>query len=232
FSSIRPFNLPGGEKAGREPWRSALALLWESKTDIDEPLLKKWGKTSDEIALLHSAWRQGLNSPQSSAAGRLFDAAAALIGLPAQSSYEGQAPAQLEALVNNESEMDITPIPLPISEDSNGIQRSDWEVLLPILQNRNLTPVERATIFHHTMAENIVTLAKLARDQHHIKDVGLTGGVFQNRRLTELSVSKLEASGFTVHLAGVVPSNDGGLCYGQIIEAAAQSGDNHQHESN
>ena len=81
------------------------------------------------------------------------------------------------------------------------------------------------------MAEAIVTQAKLAREKYCIEHIGLSGGVFQNRVLTELAFQKLKACEFTVHLSSVIPSNDGGLCYGQIIEATARSGDNHHHEA-
>ncbi|MDH3354326.1 MAG: carbamoyltransferase HypF [Chromatiales bacterium] len=224
FASMRPFRLPGGEKAGRDPWRSALALLWETETQPNSELIDYWGRSSEEISLLNSAWQQGLNSPQSSAVGRLFDGAAALIKVSIESSYEGEAPAQLESLVDDE--LVITPIPLPLSKDSQGIYRCDWSTLIPMLTNDEMSGSERATIFHQSMAEAIVSQAKLAREQHNIKHIGLSGGVFQNRVLTEIALKRLEACNFTAHLFSIIPSNDGGLCYGQIIEAAALSGDN------
>ena len=85
-ASFRPFRLPGGDKAGREPWRAAAALLWESGQDAPfapEPL--------------RQAWSARLNSPVSSAVGRLFDAAAALCGLCTHASFEGEGPMRLEA---------------------------------------------------------------------------------------------------------------------------------------
>jgi hydrogenase maturation protein HypF len=85
-ASMRPFRLPGGDKAGREPWRAAAALLWES------------GKTAPFAPdPLHQAWTQGINSPASSAVGRLFDAAAALCGVCTHASFEGEGPMRLEA---------------------------------------------------------------------------------------------------------------------------------------
>ncbi|MDP2980178.1 MAG: carbamoyltransferase HypF, partial [Thiobacillus sp.] len=85
-ASLRPFRLPGGDKAGREPWRAAAALLWESgqvAPFAPEPLRR--------------AWAQGLNSPASSSAGRLFDAAASLCGACTHASFEGEGPMRLEA---------------------------------------------------------------------------------------------------------------------------------------
>ncbi|MFP5505536.1 MAG: carbamoyltransferase HypF [Gammaproteobacteria bacterium] len=85
-ASFRPFRLPGGDKAGREPWRAAAALLWE--TGIDAPFAPE---------PLHQAWAARLNSPESSAVGRLFDAAAALTGVCTHASFEGEGPMRLEA---------------------------------------------------------------------------------------------------------------------------------------
>ncbi len=90
LARFRSFKLPGGERAGREPWRSAAAICWESGRAC--PL----EEASDP--LLYSFWQQGKNAPQTTAAGRLFDAASALCGVCTTASYEGQGPMQLEAL--------------------------------------------------------------------------------------------------------------------------------------
>ncbi len=240
FGSLRPFRLPGADKAGREPWRSAIALLWEvGEESVRAPIIQMadWGKSSDELALLHHAWRRAINSPQTSAAGRLFDAAAALIGLAHQVSYEGEAPSRLEAIcqtsikISGKASVKMVPPQLPVTEDSEGVWRSDWSPLIPMLVNQELTQAERATIFHHAMADTIVKQAELAREKHNIKDIGLSGGVFQNRVLTELAAQHLQERGFMVHLSAEVPPNDGGLCYGQIVEAASLFRENGSNES-
>ncbi len=219
FASLRPFRLPGGDKAGLEPWRSALALLWEAGEKRLDAAATDWDLSTDDLKLLHHAWQGSINTPQTSSAGRLFDAAAALMGLCHQVSYEGEAPSRLEAICQTSCHR--TSIQLPLTEDSTGIWRSDWSPLIPMLRDQNLAQSERATLFHHTMAETIVQQAKLARKKLHIKHVGLTGGVFQNRLLTELATQHLERLGFVVHLSLQLPPNDGGLCYGQIIEATS-----------
>lgn len=229
FASMRPFYLPGGERAAREPWRCALALLWETGREATPQQLATWHCAADEIKLLHHAWQQQLNSPVSSAVGRLFDGAAALLNISSSASYEGQAPARLEAMAV--AELPVLPPQLPLTEDGTGLYRSDWEALIPMLLNPKLPSAVRATLFHHAMAETIVAQAELARSRYPIENIGLAGGVFQNRLLTELAIEKLAASGFKAHLPQTIPSNDGGLCYGQLIEAAALSGDNQTHES-
>lgn len=207
--SLRPFHLPGGDKASREPWRVALALLWEC--DMATPALHP------EQVLLHQAWQQRLNAPQSSAAGRLFDAAAALSGTCTNASFEGQGPMQLEAVALSDAE----PIALPLYDD-RGVLRSDWAPLLPMLTDTKLSVAARAGRFHASLAATIADQARTLRQRHHFTTVALGGGVFQNRLLTELAGAALEAAGFTVRLATQLPCNDGGLCYGQVIEAATQ----------
>jgi len=86
-ASMRPFRLPGGDKAGREPWRAAAALLWE--TGQAAPFAPE---------PLHQAWAARLNSPASSSVGRLFDATAALCGVCTHASFEGEGPMRLEAV--------------------------------------------------------------------------------------------------------------------------------------
>ena len=211
-ASLRPFRLPGADKAGREPWRSAAALLWESGTDA--PFAPE---------LLHQAWQRGINAPASSAAGRLFDAAAALTGVCSQASFEGEGPMRLETLAMMASSppgSDLTP--LPLNRDEHGIWRSDWSTLLRILTDPSLNQGERAWRFHAALARALADQALRLRTETGCADVGLTGGVFQNRLLTELALTMLEQAGFRVHLAERVPVNDAGVSFGQVIEHLAR----------
>ena len=208
-ASLRPFRLPGGERAGREPWRSAAALCWE--TGIDCPVVPA------DAALVHSAWARGLNAPESSAAGRLFDAAAALLLDLRTVSHEAQGPMQLEAMAADDGQ----PVSLPIGIDADGLARVDWAPLLEHLLDAARNPAQRAADFHASLARCIVDQAEWVRARHGITRVGLAGGVFQNRRLTERACHLLEQQGFFVLLSTSLPCNDGGLCFGQVIEAAA-----------
>jgi len=125
--SMRPFRLPGGERAGREPWRSAAALHWETG--------RSWPDCPDEDGLAKAAWQRQLNCPQSSAIGRLFDAAAAIICEVQQTSFEAQGPMQLESMCRDVG----TTIALPLDEDQEGVLRTDWEPLLVEICN-DFTP--------------------------------------------------------------------------------------------
>ena len=211
--SLRPFRLPGGERAGREPWRSAAALHWECG--------RQWPDCPDEHGLAEFAWRRQLNSPLTSAAGRLFDAAAALICGQAHTSFEAQGPMQLESLARSPRH----PVYLSLSRGRNGVLTSDWEPLLEIIADRQRSPQERSEIFHATLAQLIVQQACRVRYEHDIEQVGLSGGVFQNRLLAELAIEGLTRRGFDVFLPEQLPCNDAALCYGQAAHlAAAQAG--------
>jgi hydrogenase maturation protein HypF len=209
--SLRPFYLPGGEKAGREPWRSALSLCWEAGVE--------WKQCPEDPMLAHHAWRRRLNCPQTTSAGRLFDAAAALTGLHYRSSYEGQGPMLLEAACTEDS---AHAIPLPLARNRQGLWETDWAPLLPFLMNQKLTVTERADGFHTSLVRALVAQANALREEHGELAVGLGGGVFQNRVLTERAFAALRENGFDVRLMHQVPCNDAGISYGQIIETGAK----------
>ena len=203
-ASFRPFRLPGGDKAGHEPWRAAAALLWE--TGQPAPFAPE---------PLHQAWSARLNSPASSAVGRLFDAAAALCGVCTHASFEGEAPMRLEAAAAASTG---DAVELPLARDPLGLWRTDWAPLLPMLGDTARLPAERAARFHLSLAQALVEQAKQLRTQTGIRSVGLTGGVFQNRVLAETAIGLLERAGFSTHLPQRVPVNDAGLSFGQVIE--------------
>lgn len=209
-ASWRRYYLPGGEKVAREPWRSALALCWESGVD--------WPAAPDDTGLLHQAWQHKRNAPPTSAVGRLFDAAAAITGICQTMTFEGQAPMQLEQAARGGKGEAIT---LSLQPDQHGVMRSDWQALLPVLTDSTLAQADRAYIFHATLARALLDQAEAIRSRHGDFAVGLCGGVFQNRLLTELVWDALTSAGFRVYMPAHIPVNDGGLSYGQIIEAAA-----------
>jgi hydrogenase maturation protein HypF len=241
-ASFRKFSLVGGDKAGREPWRSAAALMWaESRawpaptaaSDVsalefvgagharDKSVSSKSpvraGLAGDPFALAKQAWQNATNTHETSAAGRLFDAAAALILNRTHASFEGQGPMELEHIAADGCEA----ISLPLSPDEKGILRSNWAPLLDPLSNQDVSVASRAGIFHETMAQALVDQALAIRETTDFDAIGLSGGVFQNRRLTETVSAKLKQLGLTVRLHQDIPANDGGLCFGQIIEALA-----------
>lgn len=216
-ASFRPFRLPGGERAGREPWRSAAGLCWESGLD--------WQSHLRDVLLLKSAWQHGLNAPLTTAVGRLFDAASSLLGLIDQASYEGQGPMLLEAAATaDESMAAVEALELPLREDEAGLLVADWMPLLHSLRRDEVPLGRRALQFHRSLAHTIVAQAQHIHERKPFDAVGLTGGVFQNRLLAELAIQQLGAAGFEVHLPQQTPCNDGGLAFGQLVEAACRYG--------
>ena len=206
--SLKPFYLPGGDKASRQPWRSALSLCWEIEQD--------WPDCPQDTKLLRAAWERKINCPQSSSVGRLFDAAAALIGIAQHSSYEGHAAMQLEAL-GYETEQIVA---FPHAMNTSEILITDWSPLIAFLKNHCISQTERASVFHASLAAAIVEQALFHREKYAVSQVGLSGGVFQNRLLTEQVLDGLEKHGFHVYLHEQLPAGDGGISFGQLIEAS------------
>ena len=209
---LRPFRLPGGDKAAREPWRSAAGLCWEAGMDRSFPV--------DDISLLHTAWQRGINTPYTSAAGRLFDGAAHLLGLLDQASYEGQGGMLLEQVAAGEA----SDIVLPLNEDSQGALVVDWQALIVAMQRNDVPVATRAMTFHRSLAHCIVTQAQRLHAQQPFDAVGLTGGVFQNKLLAELTLKGLQQAGFDAYLPQQIPCNDGGIALGQLMEAGVKNG--------
>jgi hydrogenase maturation protein HypF len=206
---LRPFRLPGGDRAGRAPWRSAAAVCWELERDcpveVPDPIVR-------------DAWKRRVNSPQSSAAGRLFDAASAIILGLGETSFEGQGPMWLEAIAREPAAFPR----LELRSAAEGRLELDWaplvDWLLQVPPTFAADRADRAGAVHASLADGIVQVAERLRDQSGTSVVGLTGGVFQNRRLTEAALAGLSSRGFEVLLPVQLPCNDGGLSYGQVAD--------------
>ena len=204
-ASLRSFRLPGGDKAGRAPWRSAAALCWEH--GIECPV-----KVPDPI--VREAWERGINSPHSSAAGRVFDAMSAIVLGVSETSFEGQGPMWLEARADGKGAFPT----LPITPDAQGLPRIDWSPLLRWCTDGRRSVARRASAVHLALADAIGRVAESERERTGAAVVGLTGGVFQNRLLAELAADGLGRRGFRVLLPERIPCNDGGIAYGQVAE--------------
>jgi len=204
-ASMRPFNLPGGDKAGREPWRSAAALCWETGQD--------YAGIPEKDPMLRQAWQHKINAPLSTSVGRLFDAAAALTGVRTVASYEGQGPMEFEALCGMPGEH----IELGL-EKTGKLLTTNWEPLVAAMLDSALTVRARAALFHASLAHAMLQQARAIRAEHDVHTVSFSGGVFQNRVLTEQAMALLSGNGFNVHMPGLIPVNDAGISFGQIME--------------
>lgn len=212
---LRPFPLPGGDAAVREPRRSALGLLYEIFGDSCWNIPKLVRDFSEnEKALLRHMLRKKINLPLTSSAGRLFDAAAALIGLRQRSSFEGQAAMELEFVIHQEVRATYSFV---VTDAATMVV--DWELAIREL----LADVERgeeagvvSAKFHNTLVEAIVAIAGKVGE----KRVVLTGGCFQNRYLTERTVERLREENFRPYWHQRIPPNDGGIALGQVVAAS------------
>ncbi|MDD2876918.1 MAG: carbamoyltransferase HypF [Acidiphilium sp.] len=210
------FRLQGGDRVGREPWRSAAAMCWGRGIAPPAPVLPA------DAELARRAWTAGLNCHESSAVGRLFDAASALLGLGTHTSYEGQGPARLEALADSSPAGPLQDKALPVSARDDCLI-ADWTPLLAMLLNASNPAAERAARFHETLAQTALAIARRVRSSDGVAAIGLAGGVFQNRRLAERLLTLLRADGFTADLGREIPCNDAGLSFGQIVEYGSRT---------
>jgi hydrogenase maturation protein HypF len=228
-AALRPFRLPGGEAAVREPRRTALGVLFEifGPAVADDPhLAGSFERAERRLVML--ALGRNINTPVTTSAGRLFDAIAALLGICQRMTYEGQAAMALEAAVD-ESEAGDYPMPVVATDTRHvltaGWLRPEWVLDWEPMVRRLIADREAgrpsgllAARVHNTLARAIVALAERAGESR----VALTGGCFQNRVLTERTVHALTAAGFRPCWHQRVPPNDGGLALGQIAAVAAR----------
>ena len=212
--SFRSFRLPGGDMAARHPWRAAAALCWDSGIEFPCASLNL------DLELAKLAWQKNLNTPITTSAGRLFDAAAYLIGTcPASTSFEGQAPMYLEAAACKGP--NVSASALPLERDETGCWRADWQELIGLCTDRQFSVAERAALFHEKAASTLLDMARRVHEDTGVKLVGLSGGVFQNKILLERAHELLTSDGFTVLMPERIPVNDAGISFGQLVEAAA-----------
>lgn len=219
-ATFRPFGLPGGEAAIKEPRRAALGLLHahvgDALWDMDD-LLPVYGLTHYERSTFRAMLERGIHTPLTSSVGRLFDAVAALVGLRQRAQFEGQAAMDLQFAVTDD--LPRVGYPFRIETTPEGLLIVDWSLLLDALlaDLRHLIPVETiAGRFHTTLAHIIVTVAEYIDEPR----VVLGGGCFQNKLLTESAISQLRAAGFCPYWPQRIPPNDGGIALGQIAAVA------------
>jgi hydrogenase maturation protein HypF len=233
-ASFRSFRLPGGERAIREPRRTALGVLYEvwgarAADAVDLPPIAAFAP--HERTVLVQMLERRVNAPLTSSAGRLFDAVAALLGLCQRASFEGQAAMAVEFAVD-EREPRPARYPFRVQAASSGAGATaavgperpaflvDWQPLVEAVVDEVRAGADTGRIaarLHHTLAAIIVDVARRVG----LERVVLTGGCFQNRYLTECTIDALASAGFKPYWHQRVPPNDGGIAVGQVIFAAA-----------
>jgi len=218
---LRPAPLPGGDLAARKPWRSALGYLsLEPERDVDfEAAFANVGSVERTVAEVQI--RKQLNAPLASSMGRLFDAAAAQLGLRRNAWFEGQAAMELEALAGARRS---TGIPMPVTTGADGTWIIDPLPLLGWLGAERRKGTDRADLaaaFHDSIAAVTADVAGRIAIAEGLDVVALGGGSFQNVRLLAGVTERLQARGLTALVPRRLPPNDGAISFGQAASAAA-----------
>ncbi|MEX0679495.1 MAG: carbamoyltransferase HypF [Pirellulales bacterium] len=211
---LRPFTLPGGEMAVREPWRVAVSLVHEAVGPEQAAKLRFSGIPPQEVEHLARLLRKPRLWPITSSAGRLFDGIAALALDATVSEFEGQPAMRLEAACESAFDGEY---PLPLSAGEPALL--DWRPLVGgVLEDRSagLSPGAIAIRFHRALAAGIAAVAECFPKL----PVVLCGGCFHNKVLTEFVVERHKRS--RVATPGIIPTGDGGLAAGQLAICAAR----------
>ncbi|MCG6955996.1 MAG: carbamoyltransferase HypF [Gemmatimonadetes bacterium] len=218
---LRYAPLPGGDAAARAPWRSALgyvALAPDAGPAFEAAFRRV---PSRERALAEHQLERGVNAPEASSMGRLFDAAAAVLGVRDVARFEGQAPMELESLAGR---IPAEPLPFPASME-DGIWVLDPVPLLEALGSLRLRGVavpELAARFHESVASAAAGLAIRLCGDLGLDTVALGGGCFQNMRLLDGVALRLRDAGLRTLVPHTLGPNDGAISYGQAVVAAAR----------
>ena len=228
--AIQPFLQPGGDISAREGWRIAGSMLHSLDREHAPALVRELQLCTDaEFRILSVMTDRMLNCVRSTSAGRLFDAVSAILGIRRFSTFEGEASMALQFAAENWREKHPQP---EISPETNPLrqEREDFftlatgELVRGIVKKR-LSGIDTGLLayeFHVRLAEMIAAACRKVRDRRKRNICALSGGVFQNRLLTELCVKQLRADGFRVLLHSMVPPNDGGIALGQALAATAK----------
>ena len=219
---LRYVPLPGGDAAVKEPWRMAVSYLYQAfgRDFLSLPLNFNKRIKRKKVSTLLTMIEKGINSPDTSSCGRLFDAVSSLIGICDVATYEAQAAIELEMAA--EKKMRVRQSYPYQTNEENGIFVVDC---VPIIQDivkdlkKDICKTTIAAKFHRTCIDIVCQLCKQIRVRTGIDKVALSGGVFQNRLLLEGALDRLNRNKFTVYRHSKVPCNDRGISLGQAVIA-------------
>jgi hydrogenase maturation protein HypF len=226
---LQTFCLPGGEAAVKEPRRSAVGLLYECLGEsafAELNLAPLQSFLPQELVILQTILRIGLNTPRTSSMGRLFDAVSALLGLCQKVSFAGQAALQLEWAIDGYVTDAV--YPYQIRQQINSLENDlplqfDYTLMIRAILRDLSDRVPLAAIaatFHNTLVAGLVDIAIQLRNHcPEMIQIVLTGGCFQNRYLLERSINHLQKQNFIVGYHHQIPCNDGGISAGQVMAA-------------
>jgi len=215
---LRYVPLAGGDAAVREPWRLGLSYLLDTfgaqAQSMDLPLWR--GVPPKNVAVVSAMIERGINTVETSACGRLFDAVAAIVGLRQHVNFEAQAAIELETIALAGVEQHY---PFQLSGAEIDLRPAIEAIVRDVLSARPVGYI--AAAFHNTVAAIVVEGCLRLRAAERLNRVCLTGGTFQNLYLLERTVAGLRSNSFEVFLHAQVPPNDGGIALGQAVIADA-----------
>jgi hydrogenase maturation protein HypF len=224
--------MPGGALAVKKPYRMALGYLMAAESFeqadsvfdwLDPELTRVFLDRLDprEVEVVRVQLARGLNAPVASSAGRLFDAAASLLGIRDIAEYEAQAAMELELLAEQGS---VDPLPYRLVRREGLIVYDPRPTIVALLEGRisGAGTELLAARFQETIAAVTREFVAEVGKETGLSTVVLSGGVFQNQWLATNLVRRLTGDGFEVHTNRLVPANDGGISYGQAAVAAAR----------
>lgn len=208
---LREFHLAGAQAAINEPWRCAVAVAEQAEKGSAARLF-------DKAEIILRSIEAGINSPETSSMGRLFDAVAAIAGVCTEVTYEGQAAILLEQIADESAEGEYR---FEILEENSQLI-FDWCNLIRCAVEDRMSGVSAGVIsmrFHRAVINLVAQCADIAYKRYNIKKIALSGGCFQNFILLENAEKVLSHNGFDVYSNERVPVNDGGISFGQAAAA-------------
>jgi len=222
---LSPVPMPGGAAAITQPWRMAAVYLDAAYPAEDQSRALAVARRNERRwdAVIAMA-RRGVNAPLTSSAGRLFDAAAAILDVRDAINYEGQAAIELEQLADPDERAGYRAAVQAGRRPGEPLVADGADLIRAVCADL-AAGVPRETVaarFHWGVAELIEDCCVQIRDRTGLSAVALSGGVFQNLLLLHQAVDRLAARGFRVLLHAQVPCNDGGISLGQAVVAGAR----------
>ena len=211
---LQPFPLPGGDQAVKNPWRTGLSLAIQARIPMKD-ILAFTKLEAQAVAVVRSQIEKGINAPMTSSMGRLFDGVAALAGVRLTVNYEAQAAIEFEEFQDDGEggayeigfdgrQMIVTGMLHQLVQDAAA------GVSMGVISSR----------FHRGIANAALAVSVRLRDSAGIKAVALSGGVWQNTHLKQMTIRLLDKAGFDLLTHSKVPTNDGGIALGQAVIAA------------
>jgi hydrogenase maturation protein HypF len=215
---LRPIRLPGGERAILEPWRMACAWLTDMRVGLPPAFADIAQNRWNMVARMSI---QGTGSPFTSSMGRMFDAVAAICGVRLEVTYEGQAAVEFEALADRSA---ADPYPMEFEQRGEAVALDPRPMFLAVLGDIAAgIPVPTISArFHAGLARATADVLVMVAERRELQLAVLSGGVFQNRLLLELTIDALEAAGLRVIVPEKLPPNDGQIAFGQVAIGAAR----------